>query len=162
MLWGFTSGPCGTFSEYTAVSAVVLGTSRSQCREPKTKTLFRLVVADRKPTIFGSAFPAAKNRPKPESDFVFFLGWVFISLSPTPITPAKYDEGTIATNHNAATRERGYYNITSTYMDGKSETPTETRPSLSTKTKNKKQKPAHSQFPSRFTILVPTHMHAES
>ena len=27
------------------------------------------------------------------------------------ITPARYDEGTITTNHNAATGERGYHNI---------------------------------------------------
>ena len=26
------------------------------------------------------------------------------------ITPARYDEGTLATNHNAATGERGYHN----------------------------------------------------
>ena len=27
------------------------------------------------------------------------------------ITPARYDEGTMATNHNAATGERGYHTI---------------------------------------------------
>ena len=27
------------------------------------------------------------------------------------ITPARYDEGTLATNHNATTGERGYHNM---------------------------------------------------
>ena len=33
------------------------------------------------------------------------------SSSRQAITPARYDEGTLATNHNAATGERGYHSI---------------------------------------------------
>ena len=33
------------------------------------------------------------------------------------ITPARYDEGTIATNHNTATGERGYHNITQCHWE---------------------------------------------
>ena len=39
------------------------------------------------------------------------------SLSRLAITPAKYDEGTLATNHNAATGERGYHNIPTVFSE---------------------------------------------
>ena len=37
------------------------------------------------------------------------------SSSRQVITPARYDEGTFATNHKAATAKRGYHNITGFY-----------------------------------------------
>ena len=39
------------------------------------------------------------------------------SWSRQAIAPAKYDEGTFTTNHNAATGERGYHNIPTVFSE---------------------------------------------
>ena len=40
-----------------------------------------------------------------------------ILTSRQAMTPARYEEGTLATNHNAATRGRGYHNKHNTHAN---------------------------------------------